>query len=252
MNTLQPNRISDSRDCATSSSGRFAPRRGAVDVRPARIHVRVSNKNETAMADSVAVRWFVYLFALQDGSAFELGFSCDPLDHLRSLAPRFHERFDLQSSVLLSVDSCVRARQITAKLEQQLFDAGVTAPRDLGHIACDAQWFDAAHFGRATQLLAGTIGDANVTLLTLAAVVGTDLSRLKAGTETWAFSIAKRLNADIAYAPSPAHLELARSLRDCLDAYRALRVPLFANQPEQANFVWQIVRLFRPALAAIS
>ena len=234
-----------------SSAGHFAPRRRTVDVKPVRIHARGSNTNEIAVADSVAARWYVYLFALEDGSAFELGYSCDPLDHLRSLAARFHERFDLQASVLLNVESCVRARQIIAKLEQQLFDAGVTAPRDLGHIACDTQWFGAAHFSRAKRLLMAAVGDANAPLLTLAAVVGTDLSRLKPGTEAWAFSIARRLNADIAYAPSPAHLELARSLRDCLDAYRALRVPLFASQPEQANFVWQIVRLFRPALAAI-
>jgi hypothetical protein len=93
--------------------------------------------------------------------------------------------------------------------------------------------------------------DASTPLLTLASVVGSDLARLQSGTEAWAFSTARRLNADIAYAPSASHLELARSLRDCLDAYRALRVPLFACQPEQGNFVWQIVRLYRPALAAI-
>lgn len=251
MNTLQPNKLRENRDEITPSSVRFTQRRRTIDVKPVRVHAHVLSKSDTAVADCVTARWFVYMFALKNGSAFELGFSSDPLHHLRSLAARFHERFDLQASVLLSVDSCARARQLTAKVEQQLVHASVTAPSDLARTARDTQWFNTAHFSRAQQLLTHAMDEVSAPLLTLAAFAGSDFLRLQSGTEAWAFSTARRLNADIAYAPSAVHLELARALRDCLDAYRALRVPLFATQPEQGNFVWQIARLYRPALTAI-
>ena len=250
MNTLHPTRLPEKRDGRALGSARFGQRRRINDASRPRHNAPPLSVEPVSVSKRVSGRWFVYLLALKDGSAFELGFCCNPLDRLRELASRFHERFDLCSSLLLSVDSRDRACQLAGNLQHQLLQVS-TAERDwLTSAASDqARWFGAAHLTEAQERLA-SMSDRGQPLLSLAQVVGSDLSRLQADTEIWAFGIAKRLNADIAYVPSASHLALARSLRDWLDAYRALRVPLFARQPEQGNFVWQIVRLYRPALAA--
>ena len=196
-------------------------------------------------------RWFVYLFVLKDGSAFEVGFCNTPLHRLRARTARFHELFDLSTSVLLNVSNFAQACEIEANLKQQLSHADMAPSVSLtGADGSRTDWFDAAQVGRAREVLASVMRESSAPLLTLAQVIMRDLFDLQFRAEVWAFGVAKQLNAGIAYAPNASHLELARCLRDCLDAYRALRVPLFATQSEQGNFVWQIARLYRPALTA--
>lgn len=250
MNTLHPTRLPEKRDARALGSARFGQRRRISDASQTRHNALRLSVEAISVSKRVSGRWFVYLLALKDGSAFELGYSCNPLNRLRELASRFHERFDLCSSIVLSVDSRDRACQIASNLQRQLSQVSTAAPDWLAPAASDqARWFDAAHLTGAQERLASA-GERGQPLLSLAQVVGSDLARLQEDTEVWAFGIARQLNADIAYVPSASHLALARSLQDWLDAYRALRVPVFAHQPEQGNFVWQIVRLYRPALAA--
>ncbi|HEY7638368.1 MAG TPA: hypothetical protein VH814_01490 [Steroidobacteraceae bacterium] len=188
--------------------------------------------------------WFVYLFALADCSAFKVGFSCNPLQRIHCFSRRYYERFDLNQSRLLRLDTEAEARAIEATLKHELADARnevpVWVPREAGG---HTEWFAAAQFGRAEQRLrsfpseSDRVGEA-------AAHFRCELERLSGSFEPLAMSQAQQV-CDACASPYTLRsaLTIADSLRDWLDAYRFFDVPLFPDDPQARNFVVSTARL---------
>jgi hypothetical protein len=248
MNTLQLTQAPEQREDFALGSVRIGQRR-AFDTMRAKAPLFGIDGLETAV--DASARSFIYLFKLSHGSAFTMGVCHHPLRRLHDLATRFHERFDLLASMLLSVDVGKRARETEASLKRELAAAVTAAPAWLPPAAGNHDtWYDSVHFIDAQQRLTNVHGAAPHSWVSAVEFAGRNLFEHGSRVEAWAFDVAKQLNSHIAYAPGNVQLELASALRDCLDLYRALQVPLFARQPEQGNFVWQMLRLYRPALVA--
>jgi hypothetical protein len=188
--------------------------------------------------------WFVYLFALADCSAFKVGFSCNPLQRIHCFGRRYFERFDLDQSRLLRLDTEAQARAIEAVLKDELAEFRSEAPTWVppeagGH----TEWVLAVHFGHAQERLcsfateADRMGDA-------AGYFRAELHALTGSFEPLAMSQAQRICDATASAYSArSALTIAGSLRDWLDAYRFFALPLFSDDPQAGQFVSSTARL---------
>jgi T5orf172 domain len=188
--------------------------------------------------------WFVYLFALADCSAFKVGFSCNPLQRIHCFSRRYYERFDLDQSRLLRLDTEAEARAIEATLKDELAefrsDAPTWVPPEAGG---HTEWFAAVHFGRAEVRLHSFATDVE-RVADAAGYIRWELQRLSGSFEPLAMSHAQQV-CDASASPYTLRsaLAIADSLRDWLDAYRFFDVPLFADDPEVRNFVTSTARL---------
>src|SRR5262245_26407704 len=162
--------------------------------------------------------WFVYLFALADCSAFKVGFSCNPLQRIHCFSRRYYERFDLDQSRLLRLETEAQARQIEATLKTGLAEGRSECPAWVPlEAGGQTEWFAAVHFGRAEERLRSFVTDAAV----LDAATGyfrRELERLSLSFEPLAMSQAQQVCAASAspYTMRSA-LAIADSLRDWLD-----------------------------------
>src|SRR5262245_51138471 len=179
--------------------------------------------------------WFVYLLSLADCSAFKIGFSCNPLQRIYTFAHRYFERFDLRQSHLLLVRSHEEARMIEAELKSAFARFRAACP---GWVSADAgghtEWFSAVYFSDALEMLRGFVErHAGTQLITAHELIRDELSRLTATFESWASSQAHQVSS----ASAQVHGEPSRVLRDWLDAYRVLDIPLFVDDPAVRDFV---------------
>jgi T5orf172 domain len=188
--------------------------------------------------------WFVYLFALADCSAFKVGFSCNPLQRIHCFSRRYYERFDLDQSRLLRLDTEAEARAVEATLKAELAefrtDSPVWVPPEAGG---HTEWFAAVHFGRAEDRLRSFVTE--VAFVTDAAgYIRGELERLSGSFEPLAISQALQV-CDASASPYtvPSAFRIAESLRDWLDAYRFFDVPLFRDDPQAGGFVTSTARL---------
>lgn len=205
--------------------------------------------DDSILASATSSRGFVYLLALADKTAFHIGACRDPLRSLRSLAPRFQERFDLAASVLMQVRSIDAARRLEAQLKQAFARSRTRSPIWLTPDArAHAEWFEASQFNLAQQRLNWTAQRTSTGIVNGVRLLASDLIEQRPKIESWAFGAAKELNAHVAYSPGEGQLQLARALRDWWDLFLHLHVPLFAQHAEQSDFVYRMVRLYRPAL----
>lgn len=206
-----------------------------------------------AALDAANCRGFVYLLALADVTAFHIGSCCDPLQHLRTFTSRFHERFDLSASVVMQARSFDEALALEARLKRALAHHRTQSPPWLSPTGgAHAEWFEASQFVSTQQHLLVAARSDSTSMISGARIVASHLVEQRPDIEAWAFHAAKQLNAHVAHAPGERQLQLARSLRDWWDLFLHLRVPWFAGKAEQSDFVCQMVRLYRPALAGRS
>jgi hypothetical protein len=179
--------------------------------------------------------WFVYLLPLADCSAFKVGFSCNPIQRIYTFAHRYFERFDLHQAQLLRVRSDDEARAIEAALKSTFAQWRAECP---SWVAQDAgghtEWFSAVYFADARERLRQFRSEhAGAQLLTAHQFIHEELRRLTGTFESWAWSQAHQVSS----APPPAAAESSRVLRDWLDAYRVLEIPLFVDDPAVRTFV---------------
>jgi hypothetical protein len=185
-----------------------------------------------------ASAWFVYLFALADCSAFKVGFSCNPLQRIHSFSRRYYERFDLDQSRLLRLESEAQARSIETALKNELAefrsDCPAWVPPEAGG---QTEWFAAGYFGRAEERLRSFVTETGV-LCGAAGYFRGELERLSLSFEPLAMSQAQQV-CDASASPYTMRsaLAIADSLRDWLDAYRFFELPLFNDDPEVLAFV---------------
>ena len=197
------------------------------------------NPIETA---SHAERWYVYVLALMDYSAFKVGFSCNPFHRAFAFSRRYFERFDLHESIFARVESCEAARALEAQIKSDLAAYRSECPSWVpieagGH----TEWFDAAHLAHATAKLHAV--DEGASLVIASDFVRMELAQQTASFELWAVHqanfIAQALSSSV-----DAHMAfgVARALRDWLDAYRSCDIELFTDDPAVLAFVKDAIR----------
>jgi hypothetical protein len=188
--------------------------------------------------------WFVYLFALADCSAFKVGFSCNPLQRIHCFSRRYYERFDLDQSRLLRVETEAQARAIEAALKHELAefraDSPVWVPPEAGG---QTEWFAAVQLGCAEDRLRSFI-TGSIVVVEAAGYFRAELERMSGSFEPLAMSQAQQVCEATASAYTLRFaLPIADSLRDWLDAYRFFDVPLFSDDPDVRTFVTNTARL---------
>jgi len=189
--------------------------------------------------------WCVYLLALRDCSAFKVGFSCNPMQRIHSFSRRYFERFDLHRSLLLRVGGQRAARALETTFKTELAAFGVECPHWFplaagGH----TEWFAAMQFSRAEALMHSAA--AGQGLSTVADFLRGWLGDSRDTFELWAYAYAQRLCDDLTsvslgYAPTLQ----SDLLRDWLDAYGFLELPLYADDPAAREFVVKSVERLR-------
>jgi hypothetical protein len=188
--------------------------------------------------------WFVYLFALADCSAFKVGFSCNPLQRIHCFSRRYYERFDLDRSRLLRLDTEADARAIEAALKHELAEFRTDSPTWVpaeagGH----TEWFVAVHLGGAEDRLRSFAAEA-ARVIDAAGYVRSELERMSGSFEPLAMSQARQVcEASASPYTLRTALTIADSLRDWLDAYRFFDVPLFTDDPDVRTFVTNIAHV---------
>lgn len=193
-----------------------------------------------------SLAWFVYLFALTDCSAFKVGFSNNPLQRIYTFSSRYFERFDLDQSLVLGLDSIDDARVLEAELKRDLAEACVDCPAWVPSEAGGyTEWFGATQFGLAEQKLRSiAAATGNERLVPAADFIRNELIRSAAAFEQWACRQAQLVCDAFAYAPGTRQpLEALRALRDWIDASRYLAIPLFVDDPQAGEFVLRTSRL---------
>jgi hypothetical protein len=191
-----------------------------------------------------ASAWFVYLFALADCSAFKVGFSCNPLQRIHCFSRRYYERFDLDQSRLLRVETEAQARAIEAALKYQLAefrtDSPVWVPPEAGG---QTEWFAAVQLGCAADRLRSFVAG-SIAVVEAAGYFRDELARMSGSFEPLAMSQAQQV-CEATASPYTLRfaLTIADSLRDWLDAYRFFDVPLFSDDPDVRTFVTNTARL---------
>jgi hypothetical protein len=191
-----------------------------------------------------ASAWFVYLFALADCSAFKVGFSCNPLQRIHCFSRRYYERFDLDQSRLLRVETETQARAIEAALKHQLAefrtDSPVWVPPEAGG---QTEWFAAVQLGCAADRLRSFVTGSSA-VVEAAGYFRDELARMSGSFEPLAMSQAQQV-CEATASPYTVRfaLTIADSLRDWLDAYRFFDVPLFSDDPDVRTFVTNTARL---------
>lgn len=186
--------------------------------------------------------WYVYLFALADCSAFKVGFSCNPLQRIHCFSRRYYERFDLDQSRLLRVETEAEARAIEAALKHELAafrnDSPSWVPAEAGG---HTEWFAAAHLWRAEDRLRSFV---NGSVIDAAGYFRAELERMSGSFEPLAMSQAQQVcEATASPYTLKSALTIADSLRDWLDAYRFFDVPLFSDDPDVRTFVTSTARM---------
>jgi hypothetical protein len=184
--------------------------------------------------------WFVYLFALTDCSGFKVGFSCNPMQRIHTFSRRYFERFDVYQSWLLELDAEDDARSVEATLKPELAgfrsEAPPWVPMDAGG---HTEWFSAVQLRAAEDRLRSFESLHEIARVGSASdFFRHELARLSASFESWAVSQARLIGGrSFSVREMRASLDIARSLRDWLDAYRYFDLPLFAQDPAAFQFV---------------
>lgn len=175
-------------------------------------------------------RWFVYLLATVDCTAFKVGFTCNPLQRLYSFSHRYFEHLDLARSRLLQVDSNLDARAMERALKQELAAQRIDCPSwVLPQAGGDTEWFSPVYFSDAEARL-HSLSSASV--LILEAFVHDALARASTYFESWAIAQAGSILRPRSVREQPDIAAEIRTLRDWLDAYRALGVEVFRDDPD--------------------
>lgn len=172
-------------------------------------------------------RCFTYVFPCQWEDHCKIGFSRDPLGRIGSLHPRWFDFFDLEHGLLVETERERDARDLELQLRRPLLAHNAPAPMAIRAVAGGhTEWFRGV--GEALQGAVAQLqqGGYRVFVLRdwLQAAMAQRIDRLY----DWA---AVRLSADELdglVGPTPAQ----RALRDVLDGYRALDLPVQAHVPE--------------------
>ncbi|MDH4907189.1 GIY-YIG nuclease family protein [Xanthomonas axonopodis pv. ricini] len=172
-------------------------------------------------------RCFTYVFPCQWEDHCKIGFSRDPLGRIGSLHPRWFDFFDLEHGLLVETERERDARDLELQLRRPLLAHNAPAPMAIRAVAGGrTEWFRGV--GEALQRAVAQLqqGGYRVFVLRdwLQAAMAQRIDRLY----DWAAVQLSADELDGLVGPTPAQ----RALRDVLDGYRALDLPVQAHVPE--------------------
>lgn len=163
----------------------------------------------------------VYVIPCLGEDLLKLGMSRDPLDRFQTLQPRWFDFFDLDAALLIRTDSVREARAIELRLGRELQEHGAPAPLLVSAAAGGhTEWYRGAlaHLERAAEqyrALGYTV------LRPLRPWLREALAERGALLFHWCAQMLEAIEASPDSAP-----RLGRTLRDALDAYDALDLPI--------------------------
>lgn len=179
-------------------------------------------------------RWFVYLLAASDCSAFKVGFTCNPLQRFYSFSHRYFEHFDLAASRLLRVDTNLDARELELAIKQGLAAYRCDCPSwVLPQAGGDTEWFSPIYLSNAEAQLRSHAASPNAAdIIIVEDFLREALERASTYFESWALAQAHSILRRRTPREQALIATEVRVLRDWLDAYRALNVEIFTDNPE--------------------
>jgi len=184
-------------------------------------------------------RAFVYVIPCRDEDLLKVGFSRDPLQRLQAFHPRFFRFFDLDRGFLIGVDHVRDARRIERRFITAFAECRSPAPLVVRDEASGrTEWYrgvypEASDLGLQVCATEGFVMHASLrrwlrnVFEDRAALLFAWSSRMLEAVEY------ERFNGP----PAPAASALERALRDALDCFDELAIPIETLVPE-AVFRW--------------
>jgi hypothetical protein len=184
-------------------------------------------------------RAFVYIIPCRDEDLLKVGFSRDPLQRLQAFHPRFFRFFDLDRAFLIGVDHVRDARRVERRFITAFAECRSPAPLVVRDAAAGrTEWYrgaypDASALGKQICALDG---------FTLHAPLRDWLRHLFDERAALLFAWSARMLDAIEYerfniTPSPNPSALERALRNALDCFDELAIPIEPLVPEPV-FRW--------------
>ncbi|WP_355607906.1 GIY-YIG nuclease family protein [Xanthomonas cannabis] len=186
----------------------------------------------TRRATTVATdgRCFTYVFPCQWEDHSKIGFSRDPLGRIGSLHPRWFDFFDLERGLLVEAERERDARDLELQLRRPLLAHNAPAPLAIratagGH----TEWFRGV--SQALELVVADLQTQGYRVFVLRDWLQAAMAQRIDRLYDWSAVQLSPDELDGLLGTTPAQ----RALRDVLDGYRALDLPLQAHLPDQ---VW--------------
>ena len=184
-------------------------------------------------------RAFVYVVPCRDEDLLKVGFSRDPLQRLQAFHPRFFRFFDLDRAFLIGVDHVRDARSIERRFIAAFAEYRSPAPLVVRDAAAGrTEWYRGAYpdaFALGSQIC-------EIEGFTLHAPLRAWLRDLFDERAALLFAWSARMLEAIEYerfnaTPSATPSALERALRDALDCFDELAIPIEPLVPETV-FGW--------------
>jgi len=184
-------------------------------------------------------RAYVYVIPCRDEDLLKVGFSRDPLQRLQAFHPRFFRFFDLDRAFLIGTDFVRDARRIERRFITTFAEQRSTAPLVIRDAAAGrTEWYRGVY----PQASALAQHMCEVDGFTLHAPLRDWLRALFEERGALLFAWSTRMLEAIEYerfnaSPSTTPTPLERALRDALDCFDELAIPIEPLVPE-AVFSW--------------
>lgn len=173
-------------------------------------------------------RCFTYVFPCQWEDHCKIGFSRDPLARIGSLHPRWFAFFDLDHGLLVETERGRDARDLELQLRRPLLAHNAPAPMAI-RVAAGGQteWFRGV--SEALELAVSDLQAHGYRVFVLRDWLHAAMAQRIDRLYDWSAVQLSQDELDGLVGPTSAQ----RALRDVLDGYRVLDLPLQAHLPEQ-------------------
>lgn len=171
-------------------------------------------------------RCFTYVFPCQWEDHCKIGFSRDPLGRISSLHPRWFAFFDLERGVLVEAERERDVRDLELQLRRPLGEHNAPAPMAIRSAAGGhTEWFRGV--GQALEVAVAQLEQQGYRVFGLQAWLQAAMAQRIDRLYDWSLLQLSQEELDGVTGPTATQ----QMLRDVLDGYRALELPLQAHLP---------------------
>ena len=171
-------------------------------------------------------RAFVYVLPCRYEDILKVGFSRDPLERFQALHPRWFEFFDLDAGILIETDSVADARRLEKALGDAVEPHSAPAPLVVPRVAAGhTEWYRGAHAPLADLADALRERDGYVVHRPAAVWLARRIEERASLLYAWSAEMLATIRS-IEHLPAYDAAPLRRTLRDALDQYVALGLPV--------------------------
>lgn len=171
-------------------------------------------------------RAFVYVLPCRYEDILKLGFSRDPLDRFQTLHARWFDFFDVDAGLLIETDRVADARRLEKTLGDAVGLHSAPAPLVVPHVAAGhTEWYRGAYATLAAHADALRERDGYVVHRPAGAWLARRLEDRASLLYAWSANLLALIRS-VEHLPEYDTVSLERTLRDALDAYTALGLPL--------------------------